>query len=345
MVDQRRGTLFAVTAYGLWGLLPLYLVLLRPAGAIEILSHRVVWSFLLLVGVLTMMRRWRGLRGALRQPKVVLGLAVAAMLIATNWGVYIYGVSSARVVEVSLGYFVNPLISVLLGVVILREGLRPWQWTAVGVGTVAVVVLSIDYGRPPWLALVLAFSFGGYGLIKKLVGAPAVEGMTIETAVLFIPATAYLIWIETSGHAVFTHGSGLTSVLLAGCGVVTAVPLLLFAGAANRVPLRILGICQYIAPTLQLLIGVLVLGEPMPPTRLAGFGLVWAALLVFTVDAVRHTRGRRHLADHEIGAVAGAGGEPCLQDLADHDPARHHPADHTPVDHGLADHTPATRPV
>lgn len=321
MVDQRRGTLYAVAAYGLWGLLPLYLVLLRPAGALEILSHRVVWSFLLLVGVLTVMRRWHWLRDAARQPKVLLGLTAAALLIGGNWGTYIYGVSTERVVEVSLGYFVNPLISVLLGVVILRERLRGWQWVAVGVGTVAVIVLSADYGRPPWLALVLAFSFGGYGLIKKLVGAPAVEGMTIETAVLFIPATAYLVWTETNGHAVFIHGPVLTSVLLAGCGVVTAVPLLLFAGAANRVPLTVLGICQYIAPTLQLLIGVLVLGEPMPPARLAGFGLVWAALLVFTVDAVRHTRGQRVLAQREVAAVAGAGGEPCLQDLAEHAPA------------------------
>jgi len=333
MVDQRRGTLYAVAAYGLWGLLPLYLVLLRPAGAVEILSHRVVWSFLLLIGVLAVMRRWRWLRGALRQPRTMLGLTAAAMLIASNWGTYIYGVSTARVVEVSLGYFVNPLISVLLGVVVLRERLRAWQWVAVGVGTVAVVVLSVDYGRPPWLALVLAFSFGGYGLIKKLVGAPAVEGMTIETAVLFIPATAYLVWLQVGGHAVFGHagsgladaghGAALTSMLLVGCGVVTAVPLLLFAGAANRVPLTVLGICQYIAPTLQLLIGVLVLGEPMPPARLAGFGLVWAALLVFTVDAVRHTRGRV-LAGRDIGTVVGAAGEPCLHDLADHSPASRH---------------------
>jgi chloramphenicol-sensitive protein RarD len=291
---------------------------------LEILAHRVVWSFLLLIGVLAVMRRWKWLRSAGRRPKVLLGLTAAALLIGCNWGTYIYGVSTARVVEVSLGYFVNPLISVLLGVVILRERLRGWQWVAVGVGTVAVVVLSIDYGRPPWLALVLAFSFGGYGLIKKLVGAPAVEGMTIETAVLLIPATAYLIWSETTGRAVFGHGSTLTSVLLVGCGIVTAVPLLLFAGAANRVPLTVLGICQYIAPTLQLLIGVLVLGEPMPPVRLAGFGLVWTALLIFTVDAVRHTRGRRVLAEGDIGAVVGAAGEPCLHDLADHSPASRH---------------------
>jgi chloramphenicol-sensitive protein RarD len=324
MVDQRRGTLYAVAAYGLWGLLPLYLVLLRPAGAIEILSHRVVWSFVLLIGVLAVLRRWRWLRAAPRQPKVLLGLTAAALLIGGNWGTYIYGVSTERVVEVSLGYFVNPLISVLLGVVILRERLRGWQWVAVGVGTVAVVVLSVDYGRPPWLALVLAFSFGGYGLIKKLVGAPAVEGMTIETAVLFIPATAYLVWSETNGHVVFGHGPVLTSVLLVGCGVVTAVPLLLFAGAANRVPLTVLGICQYIAPTLQLLIGVLVLGEPMPPARLAGFGLVWTALLIFTVDAVRHTRGRQVLSEGDIATVDGAAGEPCLHDVAAHTPVPRH---------------------
>jgi chloramphenicol-sensitive protein RarD len=323
MVDQRRGTLYAVAAYGLWGLLPLYLVLLRPAGAIEILAHRVVWSFVLLIGVLIVLRRWHWLRSAGRQPGVLLGLTAAALLIGNNWGFYIYGVSTERVVEVSLGYFINPLISVLLGVVCLRERLRGWQWAAVGMGTVAVIVLSLDYGRPPWLALVLAVSFAGYGLIKKLVGAPALEGMTIETGVLFIPAVAFLVWAETNGstifgrpvsglggsaHAVFANpaagGTLLTSVLLVGCGVVTAVPLLLFAGAANRVPLTVLGICQYIAPTLQLLTGVLVFGEPMPPARLVGFGLVWAALLIFTVDAVRHTREQRVRTERPVAVVA-----------------------------------------
>lgn len=301
VTDQRRGTWYAVAAYGLWGLLPLYLLALAPAGPLEILTHRIIWSFLLLVGVLAVLRQGRGRavwpRAVWRRPRVLGGLTLAALLIATNWIVYIYGATTARVVEVSLGYFINPLVSVLLGVAILRERLRPGQWTALGVGAVAVGVLTADYGRLPWLALVLAFSFGLYGLIKKLVGAPAVEGMTIETAVLFLPAAAYLGWAELSGRAAFGQVSAVNTGLLVGCGVITAVPLLLFAGAANRVSLTVLGITQYLAPTLQLLIGVLVLREPMPPARLIGFGLVWAALVVFTVDAVAHARRSARLSD------------------------------------------------
>jgi chloramphenicol-sensitive protein RarD len=291
--DQRLGTWYAVGAYGLWGLLPLYLVALRPAGPIEILAHRVVWSFLLLIVVLAILRRRRWLRTA--RPRTVGGLAVAAVLIGANWGTYIYGATTGRVVEVALGYFINPLVSVLLGVVFLGERLRPWQWAAVGVGATAVAVLTWDYGRLPWLALILAFSFGGYGLIKKLVGAPAVEGMTVETGTLLIPATAYLVWSEFAGRAAFGHVPWVTTLLLVGTGVITAVPLLLFAGAANRVSMTVLGITQYLAPTLQLLIGVLVFHEPMPPVRLAGFVLVWTALAIFTYDTLRHTRGRRVL--------------------------------------------------
>ncbi|MGI8814101.1 MAG: EamA family transporter RarD [Pseudonocardia sp.] len=300
MTDQRRGTWYAVAAYGLWGLFPLYFVALNPAGPIEVLSHRIIWSFLLLVGVLTVLRRWRWLRAALRKPRVLGGLAVAGVLIAANWGTYIYAVAIAHVVEVSLGYYIGPLVSVLLGVVILGERLRPWQWVAVGVGASAVAVLTFDYGRLPWIALVLAFSFGCYGLIKKLVGAPAVEGMTVETAVLLLPASAYLVWSESAGRAAFGQVSAVNTALLVGCGVITTVPLLLFAGAANRVPLTVLGTTQYLAPTLQLLIGVWVFGEPMPPVRLAGFVLVWTALAIFTVDAVRHGRSQRVVVEPDV---------------------------------------------
>jgi chloramphenicol-sensitive protein RarD len=296
--DERRGTLYAIAAYGLWGLLPLYLVALRPAGATEILAHRIIWSLVLLLGVLAVLRRWTWLRHAPRRS--VLGLSLAAVLIAVNWGTYIYGATTGRVVEVSLGYYINPLVSVLLGVVILRERLRPVQWVAVGIGTAAVAVLTWDYGRPPWFALILAFSFGCYGLIKKLVGAPPVEGMAIETAALFLPALAWLGFLEADGQAAFAQGSLVTTLLLVGCGVITAVPLLLFAGAANRVSLTVLGITQYIAPTLQLLLGVTVFHEPMPPTRLAGFGLVWVALVVFTADALAHTRRVNRAAATEL---------------------------------------------
>jgi chloramphenicol-sensitive protein RarD len=273
--------------------MPLYLHLLKPAQPLEILAHRMVWSFVLLVGGLAVLRRWQWLRRAKDRPRTIAGLALAALLISTNWGFYIYGVAIEHVVEVSLGYYINPLVSVVLGVVILRERLRPGQWAAVAVGAVAVAVLTISYGRPPWIAAILALSFGLYGLVKKLVGAPAAEGMTIETGVLLVPALGFLTWSELTHRMVFGHVPALTTALLVGTGVVTAVPLLLFAGAANRVPLAVLGITQYLTPTLQLLTGVLIFGEPMPPARLAGFGLVWFALAIFTVEAWRHGRRAR----------------------------------------------------
>jgi chloramphenicol-sensitive protein RarD len=305
--EARLGTWYAIGAYTIWGGLPLYLHLLAPATPLEILGHRIVWSFVLLIIGLAVLRRWQrltrpagsagsagchppGLGRAVRSPRTVAALTLAAVLIATNWGFYIYGVGAQRVVEVSLGYFINPLISVVLGVVFFRERLRRWQWVAVGIGTVAVGVLTVDYGHLPWIALILAVSFGSYGLLKKLVGAPAAEGMTIETGALLLPGLAYLAFLETTHRATFGHAPALTTALLVGTGVITAVPLLLFAGAANRVPLAVLGICQYLTPTLQLLIGVFVFGEPMPPARLAGFVLVWTALAVFTFDAFRHRR-------------------------------------------------------
>jgi chloramphenicol-sensitive protein RarD len=314
MTDQRRGTLYAICAYGLWGLLPLYLLLLRPAGSLEVLGHRMVWSLVLLLGLLAVLRRWSWLRAGLRRPRVLGGLAAAAVLVAVNWGTYIYGVNAGRVVEVSLGYFINPLVSVLLGVLILRERLRPGQWMAVGVGTAAVAVLAVNYGRMPWLAITVAVSFGLYGLVKKFVGAPAVEGMTIETGIQFLPAVVFLGWLEASGGAAFGTVSIANTLLLIGCGVITAVPLLLFAGAANRVSLTVLGMCQYLAPSLQFLIGVLLLHEPMPGLRLVGFGLVWLALVIFTLDAVRHNRRTgaptQQLAAGRSGQPPVTGGEP-----------------------------------
>lgn len=290
MNERRLGTWYAIGAYTMWGGLPLYLHWLTPATPPEVLAHRIVWSFALLAIGLAVLRRVKRVRRVARNPRTVAALTLAAVLIATNWGLYIYGVSVQRVVEVSLGYFINPLISVVLGVVFFGERLRRGQWVAVGIGAVAVGVLTVDYGHLPWISLVLAVSFGGYGLVKKLVGAPAAEGMTIETGALLVPGLAYLIWLEATHRATFGHVPALTTALLVGCGVITAVPLLLFAGAANRVPLAVLGICQYLTPTLQLLLGVFAFGEPMPPARLAGFALVWTALAVFTVDAFRHRR-------------------------------------------------------
>jgi len=293
MSALRRGYLYGFTAYALWGFFPLYFKLLRPAGPVEILAHRVVWSVLFVALVLTVTRRWVFLRALARRPRALAGAGLAAVTITVNWGTYIYGVNTDRVVETSLGYFINPLVTVALGVVVLRERLRRGQWLALAVGAAAVGVLTVDYGRLPHIALILAVSFGLYGLVKKQLGLPAAEGLLVEVALIALPALGYLWWLAGTGAAVTGQaGAGHTALMLA-AGAVTAVPLLLFAGAANRIPLSGLGILQYAAPVIQLAVGLFVFHEPMPPTRLAGFALVWLALIVFTADALRHTRAVR----------------------------------------------------
>lgn len=288
MTEQRRGLLYGLAAYGIWGLFPLYWGLLKPAGALEILAHRIVWSLLTVTILVLALRRWRWFRTANR--KTLLALTVGGALIGVNWYTYIYGVNSAHVVETALGYFINPLVSVLLGVVVLRERLRRMQWIALGIGALAVAVLTVDYGQPPWIAITLAFSFGLYGLCKKVAGAPAVEGLTAESLVLLLPALGYLWWLTATGDATFGQVSAGHTALMVGAGVLTAGPLLFFAGATNRVPLTTMGLLQYLTPTLQFLCGVTVLGEHMPAARWAGFGLVWVALIVFSVDSLAASR-------------------------------------------------------
>lgn len=286
----RRGYLYGLAAYAWWGFMPLYIKLLRPSGAVEILAHRVIWSVLFVVVVLTVVRGWAFLPGLLRRPRALAGIAIAAVLLGVNWGVYIYGVNTERVVETSLGYFINPLVVVLLGVTVLHERLRTAQWVALAVGGAAVAVLTLDYGRPPYIALTLALSFGGYGLAKKRLALPAAGGLLIESSVLALPALGYLGWLAWRSDLTFGQVSAGHTTLLALAGAITAIPLLFFAGAANRIPLSGLGMLQYAAPILQFALGVVVFHEPMPPARLAGFALVWLALLVFTFDAVRHVR-------------------------------------------------------
>ncbi|MGN9774712.1 EamA family transporter RarD [Micromonospora sp. H33] len=293
MTPRRLGYLYGIGAYLLWGFFPLYLKLLQPAGPLEILAHRIVWSVVFVALVLAALRNVGFLRALLRRPRALAGVGVAAALIALNWGTYIYGVNSDRVVETALGYFINPLVVVLLGVFVLRERLRPAQWVALGVGGAAVAVLTVDYGRLPFLALVLAFSFAGYGLVKKRLGLPAAEGLFVESAVLALPALAYLVWLGGTGGASFGAVSAGHTALLVAAGAATAIPLLMFAGAANRLPLTSLGMIQYLAPILQLACGVLVFHEPMPPARLAGFALVWLALAIFTTDALRSAHRQR----------------------------------------------------
>jgi chloramphenicol-sensitive protein RarD len=286
--ETRRGIVCGIGAYVLWGLFPLYWPLLEPAGSLEILSHRMIWSLAAVVVLLTATRRWAWI-GQLR-PRGFALLAGAAVIITVNWGVYIYAVNNGHTIEAALGYFINPLVSVLLGVVVFRERLRAWQWAAIGISVVAVAILAADYGRPPWIALILAASFGTYGLVKKVADTGSAESLSVETAVLFVPALAYAC---LQPHPTFTgHGMDHTA-LLVGAGVVTAVPLMLFNSAATRVPLTVIGMLQYLAPVLQFLIGLLVQHEAMPASRWIGFLMVWAALIILSVDGLRAARARR----------------------------------------------------
>ncbi len=305
MDERRRGTAAGLSAYLLWGCFPLYFPLLEPAGGVEIVAHRVVWSLLFVALLLTVLRRWPLVRAAVTDRRTLLVLSGASVLIAANWLVFVYGVNSGHVVETSLGYFINPLVSVLLGVVVFSERLRPLQWTAVALAAVAVVVLTVDYGRPPWIALTLAATFGAYGLLKKLVRVEAAPGLFVETLVTLVPALVVLGVLYGTGRG--TAGSEGTGhlLLLMASGVATAVPLLMFAAAAHRIPLSTVGLLQYVTPLMQLAIGVFVFSEPMPPVRLAGFTIVWAALAVFTLDSLRSARaaGRRAAAE-QVPAAA-----------------------------------------
>jgi len=284
----RSGLGAGVAAYGIWGLLPLYWPLLDAAGAIEILAHRVVWS-LVLVAPLTLLLRGRAWLSGVSFRRFAL-LAGAAVLLTANWGLYIFAVNAHRVVETSLGYFINPLVTVALGVLVLKESVNRAQRVALLIAGAAVLTLTADYGHPPWIALALAFSFAIYGLIKKHVDLDGLESLSIETTVVVLPALAYLLWLGQHGDGTFTaDGTGHT-LLLIGAGAVTAVPLVCFGAAAVRIPLVTLGLLQFLAPTLQFLIGVLVRHEPMPPARIAGFVLVWVAICVFTTDAARRNR-------------------------------------------------------
>ena len=269
----------------MWGLFPLYWPLLKPAGAVEILSHRIVWSVVLLVAILALTHGFRWARDLDRRRVLLLGLAAA--LITINWGVFIYGVNSDHVVETSLGYFINPLVTVALAVSVMGERLRRAQWAAVAIAGVAVAVLTLAYGRPPWIALILAFSFGFYGLVKKQVGLEGTQSLAVETAFLTAPALALVIWFAVSGKGTFGHEGAGHALLMIGGGVATAIPLMLFGAAAIRVPLTTIGLLQYLAPIMQFLIGVLIYDEHMALSRWLGFVLVWVAVIVFTVDSVR----------------------------------------------------------
>jgi len=293
--DHSTGLIYAILAYSLWGLLPLYFLLLLPTSAFEIVPWRVLFSLVFCALIITVTRKWRSLRGVLRKPRVVWTMGLAGLLIFVNWQTYVFAALSGHVVEAALGYFINPIVTVFLGVLVLRERLKSIQWVAVGISLVAVVVLTIGYGRLPWISLVLAFSFGFYGLIKKRVGGEvdAVAGLTLETAWLAPIAIVQLVVVGALSGLTFGTVSPWHTVALLGTGVVTAVPLLFFAAAAGRLPLTTMGLIQYLAPLLQFVVGVVVLNEDMPPERWLGFGLVWLALVILTVDMIATGRAPR----------------------------------------------------
>ena len=293
--EPRRGLAFGFAAYAMWGTFPLYWPLLEPAGAAEILAHRVLWSALTMGLLLLALGRMTQLRAVLRDRRVRLLLTIGAAVISVNWVTYIWGVNNDRVVETSLGYFINPLVTVLMGVVVLNERLRPLQWMALGLALGAVAVLALDYGRVPWVAVILAFSFGSYGLCKKTANVGATESLAFETAVIAPFAAGYVAWLGWTGGSNFaSHGAG-HALLFATTGIVTAIPLICFGAAATRVSMVSLGLLQYLAPIIQFALGVLWFHEDMPAGRWVGFVLVWIALVVFTVEAVNHRRRQLRL--------------------------------------------------
>ncbi len=290
---MKQGVIAGILAYTLWGLLPGYWKAIQVVPPLEILCHRTIWSLGFVLLVLAARKQWAWIRQARANPRTLLISLVSACLLSLNWFIYIWAVNSGHVVDSSLGYFIAPLVNVLLGVLFLGERLRRWQAVAIGLAAVGVLSLTVGYGAFPWIALGLALSFGFYGLLRKVSPLGSLEGLSLETAALSIPAFAYLVYQEGIGGGSFGHAGAATTLLLAGTGIVTALPLLLFAYAARQVTLATVGIMQYISPTCQFLLGVLVYAEPFTPTRLLGFAPIWLALVIYSVDGLGQERRRR----------------------------------------------------
>jgi len=281
---MKKGILYGLGAYLLWGFFPIYWKFLHHVSALQVIGHRIAWSFAALTVFILLTRQWNGFRAAAFNAKAVRLYTISSVLLTINWLIYVWGVNSGFIVETSLGYFINPLISVLLGVLFLRERLRPMQWLAVTLAATGVIYLTVVYGRLPWIALSLAVSFGFYGLVKKLAPLSSLYGLTLETAIVFPVALSYLLFVNFKGQGAFLHEGGTVDLLLAGAGIVTTVPLLLFASAARQIPLSMIGLLQYVAPTLQFLIGIYLYREPFEPSHLIGFSIVWLALVIFWVE-------------------------------------------------------------
>ncbi len=280
------GLLFGVSAYTLWGLFPIYWPLLKPANPLEIVSHRAVWTLVFCFIILNLTKTLSSTLAILKRPKIVAGLFLSSILISINWIIYIYAANTGHVVEASLGYYINPIVVIATGVIVLKEKLRPLQWAAVAIATLGVVVLTIDYGRLPWIALGLAFSWGSYGLVKKKLGLGALEGLSIETLLSSGAYLGYLIWLGNSGEGQFLNSWKITLLFIGG-GAVTAIPLLLFNGSTNRLPLTLIGLLQYITPTIQFCIGVWYYNVAMPAARWACFLIIWVALVTLAIDLIK----------------------------------------------------------
>ena len=294
---MNRGTLYAIGAYLIWSSFPVYFKQLHQVAALEVIGHRIVWSFVALAAVVVLSREAGALLRNIRSARAVGTYAVAAALIAINWLVFVWAVNNGHVVECSLGYFIAPLTSVLFGVALLRERMRAWQWVAISLAAAGVLYLTLSQGALPWIALTLAISFGLYGLVKKVAPLGAVHGLTLETGLLLLPALIYLLYLERAGQGAFLHAGAATDGLLFGAGIVTTLPLLLFASATKRIPLSLIGLLQYITPTIHFLMGVLFYAEPFARVRAIGFGLVWLALVIFSAESWRARRAPPVVAD------------------------------------------------
>ena len=287
--EYSLGLLFGFSSYIMWGLFPLYWPLLEPANPLEIVSHRAVWTLVFCLIVLALNKQIRTTLSVMKNPKTMAALLLSTILVSINWITYIWAVNHGHVVEAALGYYINPLIIIAFGVILLREKMRPLQWVAVAIAAVGVLVLTIDYGRLPWVAISLALSWGSYGLVKKKLNLGALEGLAIETLISFIPYVGYLIYLGSHGTGQFGHKPLLT-ILLISAGAVTAIPLLLFNGSTTRLPYSTIGLLQYITPTIQFSLGVWLRHEDMPTARWIGFIVIWFALVALGTDLVRSSR-------------------------------------------------------
>lgn len=289
---MKRGILLAAGAYGCWGLVPLYWRLLEHVPAPQLLGHRIVWSFLTLLIIVLLMRQWKSFRSEALSIRILLIYLLAAVLIGINWLTYVWAVNAGYIVETSLGYFINPLLSMLFGVIFFRERLRLWQWIPVGLATIGVAYLTFALGSLPWIALTLATSFAIYGVVKKIAPLGSLFGLMLETCILVVPATLYLFIADRAGTGAFLHTGFANDLLFVGAGVITTFPLLMFASAAQKIPLSVIGILQFISPTLQFLCGVVVFSEKFSHTQMIGYGTVWLALIIFGLESFSAYRAR-----------------------------------------------------